>query len=310
MEVAFTDSLIQENEQILPAVSSIDDMEKILQGSLNDNEEFYHFYREIKIIESKARNENILEIVYSIRGKRRSAYAYLKGSANHALGFLVIPGSGQNQGYAMINDSRDNYQKNIIKILQPYASLYVLIKLNQGNYAIHDGKQKLNKNFIVNYFLNRGGSYSARYIEDALALTKYIQQRHDYCGIAGLSQGGEAALISALFSKPDYAIISSGYTVLTDKIEYASHNQIIIPGIQRMINSNAIRDSIAAAKTKWLFTWGKRESDLYGIEAVDSLTVKKIGPLPNVTYGIHYQGHIYPDTLIKEFMDKNIKLLQ
>lgn len=305
MDLAFTDSLIQENEQILPAVRSIDDLEKVLRSSLNNIDEFYSFFHNIRIVEYKMRSKNILEIVYEISCQKRSAFAYMKGESNYNLGFLVIPGSGQNQGYEMTMDYPGNYQKNILNILKSYCDTYLLIKLNQGNYAIHNGKRKLNKNFIVNYYLNRGGSYSARYIEDALVLVKYIQEKYKYSGISGLSQGGEAALISSLFSKPNYAIISSGYTVLTDKIEYASHNQIIIPGIQNFINSNGVRDSIARSNTKWLFTWGSKESAVYGIEARDSLTLKKFRLLPNVTCVIHNHGHIYPDSAIKDFMQIN-----
>jgi len=308
LKMAFRDSLVCKNKQILSAVNSIHDLKTILEIYLHNVDSFYTFYNSIKIINGEIIQEGIIKVNYEISGKPHSAYAYLKSGKENKTGFLVIPGSGENQAYSMITQQGSNYQKNILEILQPFGDVYILLKLNESQYAIHNGRYKLNYDFIVNYFLNRGGSYSSLYIEDGLVLIKFIKEKHRYSGIAGLSQGGLAALISALFSKPDFAIISSGYSVLLDKIEFAGQMQIIIPGIQKILNSNVLKDSIVRTKTEFLFSWGQKEDNLYGIEASTSLTLKEFGFLPNVECVIHKYGHVYPDSIIQNFLFHRIYL--
>jgi hypothetical protein len=44
--------------------------------------------------------------------------------------------------------------------------------------------------------------YSATYLVEALALAKYLGERYEPFGVAGLSQGGEAALLISLQASP------------------------------------------------------------------------------------------------------------
>jgi|GEM_PF-1941478 len=302
---AFTDPLVQKENQMLPAVTSVDELSLILQNSLNSTDELYTFFRSISITGHEIINNNILKVTYDFKGKKRAAYAYVNLKNDNTMGFLIVPGSGQNQGYEIFNGEKGNYQKNILDLLNPFGNTYILIKLNHDVYAIHDGEYKLNFNSYINYFINEGGSYSARYIEDGLALMKFIKQQNRFSGISGLSQGGLAALIIALLSVPEYAIISSGYSVLMDKFDISAHNQIMIPGISNILNTNTLKKSIIKSNTKWLFTWGKQEPDIYGIEAYDSLMYKKFGQLPNIRYGMHNFGHMYPDSIITDFLLQN-----
>ena len=85
---------------------------------------------------------------------------------------------------------------------------YTFIKPNEDCLAFYNGEGKVNIAFFVNWLLNNATSFSAAYIVSAMAITKYLQQRHDKVVVAGLSQGGGAALLTSLQSRPTAAVIA------------------------------------------------------------------------------------------------------
>jgi hypothetical protein len=123
----------------------------------------------------------------------------------------------------------------------------------------------------------------------------------------GLSQGGLATLINALESQPDFAVIASGYSVLSGKIEWSGHDQIIVPGISRRINEDSILQEFGDSKTKWLFTYGFEEQGIYKMEAQEMLTASAVEGLPNVEVEIHEKGHLFPVEEIRGFIKKKLK---
>lgn len=136
-----------------------------------------------------------------------------------------------------------------------------------------------------------------------LALSKFIKFEYEQLYVCGLSQGGYAALINALQSNPQKAIVASGYTVLFDQPYVSGHDQLIIPGIGEVYNSEGVRMQIQETNTQFLFTWGLKEPGAYGIDARDSLTLKFFDQLTNVKCYIHPKGHIYYGPAIREFLD-------
>jgi len=173
--------------------------------------------------------------------------------------------------------------------------------------AWHDGNgKKLSGDFIWNWHLNRDGSYSVSYLVNSLAFTKWMQGCFDRTLVAGLSQGGAAAMLNALQSKPDQAIVASGYSVINDQVEWAGHDQLIgAPGYDAIVRPEVLVDRLKQSRTQWFFSWGKQDIGTYRIEAEEQRTAQLIRMLPNVTTAFHDKGHSFPVTDIKYFLKKS-----
>ena len=111
------------------------------------------------------------------------------------LAALIIPGSGINQSSRIYGNDPSNYHFGIMEALGSSFNKYVLIKPNEDCLAFHNGRQKLNNGFIINWLLDHEAFYSAHYITSSLAITKFLQDKYDKVVVAGLSQGGAAALL-------------------------------------------------------------------------------------------------------------------
>lgn len=180
---------------------------------------------------------------------------------------------------------------------------FVLIKPNEDCLAIHNGIAKLDRLFYIDWLLNQGASYSALYIAHSLAITKYLQEKYDKVLVAGLSQGGFAALLNALQSRPTAAIIASGFSIIDEKVQLANYEAIIIPGLDKKFSTDEIRSSIQRLPTtNFLFTYGKREEGTYKIEAEERLTCNYLSSLKNVECEIHNGGHVFPQDSIRRFL--------
>ena len=121
------------------------------------------------------------------------------------------------------------------------CDVYVFVKPNEDFAAIHDGKRKLDYAGISTYLLNKGGSYSAHYVANSIALEKYLQSKYARTVVLGLSQGGDAALLNALQTRPTAAVVASGFSVLDEVLSWANSEQIIVPGYYRGFNAK-VRD--------------------------------------------------------------------
>ncbi len=154
--------------------------------------------------------------------------------------------------------------------------------------------------------LDHGASYSAHYIASSLAITKYLQDKYDKVVVAGLSQGGNAALLNSLQSQPDAAIIASGFTIINEKAKWAGHDQIIIPGIRNRLSFDVIRSRIQQSTTRFLFTYGKEDVGTFKIEAEERLTCDYLSGTQNVECKIHNGGHVFPKDIITGFLSKHL----
>jgi len=184
------------------------------------------------------------------------------------------------------------------------GGVFTLIKPNEDFLAWHDGKgKKISGDFIWNWHLNREGSYSVSYLVESLAFTKWMQDCFERTLIAGLSQGGAAAMLNALQSKPDRAIVASGLSVINDLAEWSGHNQLIgVPGYAALSMSDHLVDRLKQSPTQWFFSWGKQEMGTYKIEASEQRTADVISHLPNVVTVIHDEGHVFPMQAIRSFL--------
>lgn len=186
------------------------------------------------------------------------------------------------------------------------SDTYVLIKPNEDFLSWTDGSErKVVGDFIFNWHINRGGSYSVSYLTQALAVQKYLASCFKQTVIAGLSQGGFAALLVGLQSSPTTAIVASGYSVITNVVEWSGANQIIgVPNQAQLYKPEVIKQALEESPTNWLFTWGLDEVGTYRIDARDLVTFKILNPLTNVEPIVHNGGHEFPVVEIYRFLQK------
>jgi len=307
---AFTDSLMP-GEQIYPPISSLDGIYEANKSLMLPVEHFFDAYDKLEILNTSQLvldqgSTKVLKLTYKLAGRQYHACAYCPDDSRGAkVAALIIPGSGLNVSSPIYKKDRSSYCFGIIPALGNSSHNYVLIKPNEDCLAFHNGKKKLHLNYFVNWLLEHGSSYSAYYIAGSLAVTKYLQQRYDKVILAGLSQGGRAALLSSLQSQPDAAIIASGFTIIRQKVQAAGHNQIIIPGLRSRFGFDVIRSRIQQSPTRYLFTYGRKEQGTYKMEAEERLTEKFLSACPNVECKSHPGGHVFPTEIIREFLGKH-----
>jgi hypothetical protein len=258
------------------------------------------------------RNPNELPVVkvrFQLNGTEKHAFAYglfpKRCDKSTGKAALIIPGSGLNQSIAIFTGESGNYQKDLFQVFQRNnISSFVLIKPNEAYLAWHNGRgAKVNGSVIFNWHLNRRSSYSAAYIVQAMAVMKWMKNCFGHTILAGVSQGGAAALLAGLQAEPDIAIVSSGFSLLTDSLELSGQNQISGVALYGDLhNPEKLSSSLGASRTEWVFTWGMREQDIYGVEALTSNTARVIGYIKNVHWRSIKQGHSAPADLIDSLL--------
>jgi hypothetical protein len=304
----FTDTMLN-TEKVLQPIVSRNQITTTLKSMIFPANKFYGAYENISILDANSitldnGKTEILKVVYRFSDKIFNAYAYKKSGSSKEKSALIIPGSGSNQSHAIYNEEVNNYHFGIIKYLGVDFNKYILIKPNEDILAIHNGKLKLNYIYIYNYLINNGSSYSGLYILNSLAILKYMKNRYKETLLAGLSQGGSAALIASLQSFPDKVIISSGFSLDKYNISGGGHFNIIIPNIDTKYDKKFVLESIKkSVNSKFLFTYGLQE---FG-EAEKERTCKYFKDYPNVMCIIHKGSHEFPKNEIIDFIGSQRK---
>lgn len=303
----FTAKISKLDKLRYPPVTNYSELAHHIQRYFTRYDSFGFAFNKIKMLQSSIKN-HILTLVFEYDDHIDTAFAYFKigfDGKGKRTGIQIIPGSGINQSSAIFYNDPKNYQRNIIDLVRNHGDLFIYVKPNEDFLAIHNGIKKINEASFVNYLINQGASFSAHYLVQTLALSKYIKSKYEELYVCGLSQGGSAALLNALQSHPDKAIIASGYSVLMDQAHISGTDQLIIPDYPVLSNSEILKSRIQSMNTQFLFTWGIRESGFYGIDAKEKLTQSFFKELKNAKCIIHAGGHIYPEQGIVEFLGGN-----
>ena len=121
-----------------------------------------------------------------------------------------------------------------------------------------------------------------------------------------MSQGGGAVLYSSLISNPDVAIISSGHSILSEDKRWGGYGQIIgLPGYSDLSIKEYLISKIKNSKSKFIFSWGKKERGIYKVDAINQITANHLKNLDNFYPIIHDEGHIFPskriNSILKQF---------
>jgi hypothetical protein len=300
----FSGKLSTRDKLLYPKISSLEQLTNRVNSWVVNIDTIENVYSNIELIHSSF-HLNTFSLIYSWNNKRDTVHAYYRQTnkdTNRNVGISIIPGSGNNQSSAMYYDEKNNYQSNIDNIAQTYGDIFILIKANEDFLAIHNGDNKIEEKSYVNYLINKGGSYTSYTLMQGLALSKYVKSKYDEYFICGLSQGGKMALIIALQSNPQKAVIASGYSILMDNVYLSGHNQLIIPNISNVYNPVRIKDYIYKSNTQFLFTFGAEESGIYGEEVQKGLTSKFFTGLLNVKVVNTPEGHVYYEPEISRWL--------
>jgi hypothetical protein len=294
-----------------PAISRVADVQAANAGIFMLVDGFEHAYDCIRIngaarVAAPDGSLQAVRVDFIYRDTAYSAWAYgsLPGPCAGGSAGLVIPGSGNNQSSAIINKQADNYHYGVIDALAGLNSNYVLIKPNEDSLAWHNGRgYKLSGEMSWNYHINRGGSYSVSYLVQAMAFTKWMKSCFDRTVLAGLSQGGAAVLLTAMQAMPTAAVVAAGHSLLFDQLEWAGHNQLLnVPGYAALAKRDTLVAALGNSPTRWLFAWGRADTDFYMVEASTRYTANAIDPLANVDISIHDGGHVFPVAAMQAFL--------
>jgi hypothetical protein len=304
---AFTDQLIPDEKLNMP-ITSLAGILEANQSLLLPVENFYDAYRNLEVdgspIVLDGGATKVVRLSYKLGGREYNAHAYSVGSDGARMAAVIIPGSGSNQSFAIYKRDQSNYHFGILEGLGESVDKFVFIKPNEDCAAFHNGRAKLSDKFIINWLLNHGGSYSAHYIAGTLAITKYLQDRYDKVIVVGMSEGGQAALLNSLQSQPDAAIIASGISIMDEKAEWSDHSHIVIPGLFSRVGFDVIRSVIQQSKTRYLFTYGRKERGTYKVEAEEGLICKYLASPQNVECKSHEGDHVFPKDTSTEFLKR------
>ena len=307
LQHAFSDP-ITNSEMLYPALTTLDCIYEANATLLMPVEHFFSAYDNLQVeaVETLTLDggaTHLLQVTYSLGGATYHGHAYAPADPDTSKpASLIIPGSGLNCSEPIYRNDPDSYHYGIMDALGDGITNYVFIKPNEDCLAFHNGEGKVDVNFYVNWFLNNAASYSATYIVSAMAITKWLQSRHEKVVVAGLSQGGGAALLTSLQSQPTAAVIASGFSVIMERIHWSGHNQIIIPGIGQAYSNENVRKQIKATPTQFLFTYGRQESYIYRMEAEEGLSCAFLSECPNVRCESHDEGHIFHEAITSDFL--------
>lgn len=298
MNFAFSEPLIN-GEKINEATQDLDQLQAQIDRLIIATD-FYSAYDRLLVASDGVYLGNIYWLDYRLDGATRRAYAYII-YGNHDCAALIIPGSGHNQAHAIYNGT--GYHGDIAEVMSSHCDTYILIKPNDGVRAIHDGKGKLDGDFVYNRLLMQGGSYGQSYLIEAMVIVKQLQSDYDKTIVMGLSQGGLAAFYVSLQASPDYAISASGFSLMQYKIHWSGHNQIVIPNLDNVYNLDAIKAIMADSPTRWLFTVGLAETGTLYEDAKTNITCDYLDTVgADVECVVHDGGHIFPIDVIERFL--------
>jgi hypothetical protein len=312
IEIAFTDP-VSETSLYHPPITSLTGVRATNDRIRMLRDGFETAYEDLKLLDATQVTRGpslqpVIRVRFSYQRREYEAFAYgrLPASCPSAgWASLVIPGSGVNQSFAIAAADPSNYHYGILDGIAPlHGAVYVLIKPNEDFRAWHNGDgKKLSGNFIWNWHLNRDASYSVSYLVESLAIAKWMKGCFDRTLVAGLSQGGAAAMLNAIQSQPDRAIVASGISVLFGDAEWSDHNQLIaVPGYFKLHEPEGLLGALQDSPTEWLFSWGESEGDFYGLEAHDGPTKRLLEHHKRVSVVVHRGGHIFPSKEIAAWL--------
>ena len=305
---AFISPLVEPVNQIDPPVQNMEQVNERVRKLEMDVSRFPNAYESLRVINPSFLKPDVFSLSFEI-GRTYTTYCYFEKSRseNSGTAFLLIPGSGFNQSSALLPGGVRNYHDGIFELARKYGDVYVYIKPNEDIRAIHNGHHKLDYDFITNTLIGHGGSYSAYYLVEAMAITKYLRQKYGRVVVAGVSQGGAAAALVGFQAWPDIVLcISGGYYPSDTYIIHASPFNIMIPGMSKIVDTRSVADLVKGHPTRWLYTNGKSDIGGFRVLAEENLLSKHFHGIGQVTVATHAGGHEVPTRIVDDYLSRTL----
>lgn len=306
---AFVDPLVKPEEQIDPPIQNMKQISERVKKLELDVAKFPNAFSELHVLNGSFRSPNIFSLQFEL-GRSYTAYAYFDKSYTNSsqTAFLIIPGSGLNQSSEILRGGMPNYHDGLLDVAQKYGDVYTYIKPNEDIRAIHNGQQKLSYDFITNTLISHGGSYSAYYIVETIAITKYLKQKYKRVVVAGVSQGAWAAFLNGIQSWPDFVISVAGLPFPGNNyVFHASPLNIMIPKLNNIVQKDATVHLIRDHPTRWFFTLGKLDIGGFRVFAEENYLSQLFQGIDQVTVKIHNGAHMVPGPLIDEYLNQSLR---
>lgn len=237
---------------------------------------------------------------FSLNSKNSTTYSFYYPRDTNQLAktaFFIIPGNGENSVSKVVQGiDYYNYLCFVSQNLKNYGDVFVYMKPNEDARAIYWNNKKINNQSLVDQLDTVNTPYGLHYLIEMIATIKSLKKQYCKVMILGISEGGYAALLSSLITKPDASIISAGYSVGFDNspislpILYSRFDSLVY-----FYQKDSIKNLIQSQNTKYLFTYGDLDVvNLMQEEHDSNLTQQYFNDTLNTSFYYNYQNHTFP----------------
>jgi hypothetical protein len=306
----FSSPLIDEEADLVnPPVKNSDDLVNyIYKSTLPDTMDLVRMFDSCRVVSAEKFRSRILKIRFILYKDTLDCYAHFSkispsGKESHTA-VLHMSGSGDNRSIKVANRLMDK-EDPTEQAEQIQADIYFPVYPAGGVRAIHDGVKMLDIKKISSYTVSIGRSFALRYFADVFAIEKYLRNRYRSLHAWGHSRGGSVAAIAGSIFLPDTMIISSGYSVASNKFFRLGADQAWWPHSSVYWDKDAMKARLKNRKTICYFLFGKQEvDDMYGLESKYLYTENFFKDCPNVKVMYADSKHIWFRNEITEILKR------
>ncbi len=294
----FSSPLISDaGDLVHPPVKNSDELVKFLNNStlpslLNP----LTIYDSCRVLSYSKYRTQVIKIRYVLFNDTLDAYSYINKTSTrgrNTTAVMHIPGSGDNRPSKVA--ARDLPQEDpTLQAIQINADIYFPVFPADDILAIHDGTKMLDFKKITSFLVSERRNLSLRYLADIFALEKWIRTQYSSIHVWGHSRGGSTATIASSVFLPDTLIVSSGYSVMSNKFFRLNTDQFWWSGANSFYDKSYLKQRFCSSKTKVFFLFGNKElDDIYGLEGKYFYTAKYFKECPNVQVAYSNNKHIW-----------------
>jgi hypothetical protein len=289
----FSEELVESKAQFYKEVNGFEDLNLLSKGIIKVPDFNDSLYSSISPLMFQDLGSSRFVLSYRIKSDTFLAFGYFFLGKDKTKSLQIIPGTGINQAYRMVNGSEP--EGSILHLSSFNGSKYVYSDFNQNFNAVHANGKKLKSTLVVVDLLNKGKSKSNKCIIDNMAIAKYLKTKYNYNAISGMSQGAMYSLIVGCFSRPNLCIAASGFSIMfKDFFAGDAVTQFILPGSNSWLFELLRKKMTETSRTNYFLSYGKSEFDIYGYEFFSHTTERWLTPNRSIHFIYHLGGHTYP----------------
>lgn len=304
----FSSPLIDNKEDLVnPPVQNSDELISFINKStLPDSLDLQKMFDTCRVLSVEKYRSQILKIKYVLYKDTLECYSYIRkinpsGKESHT-GVMYIPGSGENKS-GKIFKRVATLEDPAVEAKQINADMYIPVFPANDIRAIHDGTKMLDIKKIISYIVSYDRSFALRYFADIFATEKYIRAHYTAFHTWGHSRGGSVAAIAGSIFLPDTIIISSGYSVASNKFFRLDLDQAWWPGSAKYWDKDIMKTRLKNKETVCYFLFGKKEvEDIYGLETKLFYTEKFFKDCSNIKVRYSDNKHLWFSKEVSEIL--------